>query len=106
VIAALARGFGDKLRARGLTANRGFAGVVPFDPRRDYAADFARFLTAPGKRHLVMCHPGEIDDELVAADPVNETRPREARFLRGDDFLDLLARLDAAPARFGELKRP
>ncbi|MGC1576706.1 MAG: ChbG/HpnK family deacetylase [Beijerinckiaceae bacterium] len=105
VIAALARGFGEKLRARGLAANLGFAGVVPFDPRRDYAADFARFLTAPGKRHLVMCHPGEIDEELVAADAVSETRPREARFLRSDAFLEVLARLEAATARFGELKR-
>ncbi len=104
-IAALARGFGEKLRARGLEANIGFAGVVPFDARRDYAADFARFLTAPGKRHLVMCHPGEIDDELRAADPVSETRPKEARFLRSDAFLELLARLDAAPARFADIKR-
>jgi predicted glycoside hydrolase/deacetylase ChbG (UPF0249 family) len=105
MIAALARGFGEKLRARGLAANLGFAGVVPFDARRDYAADFASFLAVPGKRHLVMCHPGEIDDELKAADPVVATRPQEARFLQSDTFLELLTRLDAAPARFTEIKR-
>lgn len=105
VLAALARGFGEKLRARGIATNLGFSGIIPFDPRRDYAADFARFLTAPGKRHLVMCHPGEIDDELKAADPVVETRPKEARFLRSDAFPELLARLDAAPARFGDINR-
>jgi hypothetical protein len=105
VIAALARGFGEKLRARGIATNLGFSGVVPFDARRDYAADFACFLKAPGTRHLVMCHPGEIDDELKAADAVSETRPREARFLRSDAFLELLVRLDAAPARFGEINR-
>jgi predicted glycoside hydrolase/deacetylase ChbG (UPF0249 family) len=105
VIAALAQGFGEKLRARGLVANSGFAGVGPFDARRDYAADFARFLVAPGKRHLVMCHPGEIDDELNAADPVSDTRPKEARFLRSDGFLELLARLDAVPARFRDIER-
>ena len=104
VIAGLARGFGDELRAQGLVANTGFAGIVRFNSRRDYAADFARFLTAPGERHLVMCHPGDIDDELKAADPVSETRPNEARFLRSDAFPELLARLDAAPSRFGEIK--
>ncbi|MBW0005460.1 MAG: ChbG/HpnK family deacetylase [Hyphomicrobiales bacterium] len=103
MLAALAHGFGEKLRARRITTNLGFSGVVPFDPRRDYASDFAYFLVAPGARHLVMCHPGEIDDELKAADPVVETRPKEARFLQSDAFAELLARLDAAPARFGQI---
>jgi chitin disaccharide deacetylase len=105
VIARLARGFGEKLAAKGIAANAGFAGVVRFDPRRDYAADFARFLEEPGERHLVMCHPGHIDDELMAADPVSATRPAEHRFFASDAFPDLLARLAAAPARFRDLKR-
>ena len=105
VIARLARGFGENLADRGIAANAGFAGVVPFDPRRSYAEDFARFLEEPGERHLVMCHPGHVDDELIAADPVSATRPAEHRFLASDEFPDLLARLDAAPARFSEVRR-
>ncbi|MBV9517402.1 MAG: ChbG/HpnK family deacetylase [Hyphomicrobiales bacterium] len=104
MIAALARGFREKLRARSIPANTGFAGVVPFDVRRDYGADFASFLAVPGRSHLVMCHPGEIDDDLKAADPVSATRPAEARFLGSDAFLGLMAKLDATPARFRDLK--
>jgi predicted glycoside hydrolase/deacetylase ChbG (UPF0249 family) len=105
VIAGLAQGFAERLRARGIASNAGFAGVVPFDPRRDYAADFARFLAAPGERHLVMCHPGHIDDELKRADAVCATRPAEHGFLASEAFLDVLARHGAAPVRFHDLKR-
>ncbi|MBV8448716.1 MAG: ChbG/HpnK family deacetylase [Hyphomicrobiales bacterium] len=104
VIATLARQFGKELRARSIAANTSFAGVVPFDPRRDYGADFARFLVEPGERHLVMCHPGEIDEELERADPVSATRPQEALFLGSSAFLEVLAKLDAAPARFRDFK--
>ena len=77
VISSLASGFGKAARARGFATNQGFAGVSPFDPSRDFAADMARFLVRPGPRHLVMCHPGLVDDELRALDPVVATRPIE-----------------------------
>ena len=98
-ISLLGRGFGQALGQRGIEANAGFAGVAPFDPRRDYAADFASFLRAPGKRHLVMCHPGFIDAELTSADPVSATRPKEHGFFASDAFAALMAKLDAAPVR-------
>lgn len=89
VIATLAAGFGRAARAGGFATNAGFAGVSLFDPRRDFAADFARFLVAPGPRHLVMCHPGEIDDELRRIDLVVETRPQELAFLRSPRFFEI-----------------
>ncbi|MGL4437957.1 MAG: ChbG/HpnK family deacetylase [Bosea sp. (in: a-proteobacteria)] len=76
-INGLAVGFGAAARAAGFATNQGFAGVSPFDPSRDFASDMPRFLVAPGLRHLVMCHPGHVDDELVRLDPVVETRPLE-----------------------------
>jgi predicted glycoside hydrolase/deacetylase ChbG (UPF0249 family) len=76
-ISGLAAGFGTAVRSAGFATNRGFAGVSPFDPARDVADDMARFLVAPGPRHLVMCHPGHVDDELVRLDPVQATRPLE-----------------------------
>lgn len=76
-IAALALGFRGAARRRGIPVNHGFAGVAPFDPARDFAADLQRFLLRPGKAHLVMCHPGFIDDELSQLDPVIATRPVE-----------------------------
>ena len=80
-IAWVARGFAKAAARRGFSTNDGFAGFSAFDPRRPVAADFSRFLTAPGPRHLVMCHPGLVDDELAALDPVTTTRERELAFL-------------------------
>ncbi|PTM38926.1 ChbG/HpnK family deacetylase [Bosea sp. 124] len=76
-IAALALGFRRAALRRGIPVNRGFSGVAPFDPARDFTADLQRFLLRPGPAHLVMCHPGFIDDELGRLDPVVATRPIE-----------------------------
>lgn len=94
-LAWLGRGFGAQARARGFQTNHGFAGFSAFDASRDYAADFARYLRAPGERHLVMCHPGRIDDELAAVDPVTDTRAQELAFFLSDAFLERLDRADA-----------
>lgn len=91
VIAGLSLGWRRQVERAGLGSNRGFAGVSPFDPARDFAADFARFLLAPGPRHLVMCHPGHIDTDLRRLDPVVETREQEFAFLSGDGFTRALA---------------
>jgi len=77
VIAGLATGFRRAALRREFPVNRGFSGVAPFDPGRDFTADLKRFLIAPGPTHLVMCHPGFIDEELRGLDPVVETRPVE-----------------------------
>jgi len=77
VIAGLASGLGAAAKSRGIPVNRGFSGVSPFDPARDFEADLARFLVASGPAHLVMCHPGFIDEELADLDPVIATRPVE-----------------------------
>ncbi|MFJ5370102.1 hypothetical protein ACIPIA_12840, partial [Bosea sp. CER48] len=45
--------------------------------------DLKRFLIRPGAAHLVMCHPGFVDDELVRLDPVTATRPVEHAALMG-----------------------
>jgi predicted glycoside hydrolase/deacetylase ChbG (UPF0249 family) len=90
-IAFLARGFAKEAQARGFATNRGFAGFSRFDPARDYAADFHRYLKAPGPRHLVMCHPGYCDAELAAHDSVTLTRERELSFLLSDAFVEALA---------------
>ena len=94
-IAWLGRHFARQARAAGFAVNDGFAGYSAFDPRGNYAQDFARYLIAPGKSHLIMCHPGYIDAELRAADPVTETRALELRFLLSKEFLEVLQRAGA-----------
>jgi predicted glycoside hydrolase/deacetylase ChbG (UPF0249 family) len=103
VIAGLSVGFARAARRAGLDTNEGFSGVSPFDPSRDFGADFARFLTVPGPRHLVMCHPGHVDGDLARLDPVVATRPQEHAFLSGSRFPEVLAEAHLALARFGEL---
>jgi hypothetical protein len=77
VIGGLSLGLSGSARRAGIPVNRGFSGVAPFDPSRDFGADLGRFLVRPGPAHLVMCHPGFIDDELARIDPVIATRPLE-----------------------------
>ena len=96
LLAWFAHGFAKAARSRGFAVNEGFAGFSAFDPARDYASDFERYLRAPGPRHLVMCHPGRVDDALAALDPVTVTREQELDFLLGDDFPRLLARAGAS----------
>ena len=90
-VALAGRGFGARAHAQGFVTNEGFAGFSAFDPRRDYAADFVRFLQAPGERHLIMCHPGRVDAELERLDPATYSREQELEFLLSDRFADLLA---------------
>jgi predicted glycoside hydrolase/deacetylase ChbG (UPF0249 family) len=90
-VALAGRGFGTFVRAQGFVTNEGFAGFSAFDPRRDYAADFARFLAAPGERHVIMCHPGRVDSELERLDPATYSREQELEFLLSDRFKDMVS---------------
>ena len=102
LLAWFAHGFASAARAQGFTLNEGFAGFSAFDSRRAYPQDFASYLKAPGARHLVMCHPGRVDAELAALDPVTATREQELDFLLSDAFPVLLARAGARlDARLG-----
>lgn len=76
-VAGLATGLRRAAARRGIPTNRGFSGFSPFDAGRDFAADLTTFLVDPGPAHLVMCHPGHVDDELIMLDPVVATRPLE-----------------------------
>ena len=93
-VKALAYGFGAMARRAGFETNDSFAGFSAFDPARSFAPDFATYLLAPGSRHLVMCHPGYIDDELRRIDRVLETREMERAFFEGDGFLKAVEGID------------
>ncbi len=101
-VALLGRGFACAAQARGFACNEGFAGFSAFDPAADYAAAFSRFLVAPGKRHLVMCHPGHVDSELIACDPVTTSREKELEFLLSPRFFDVLSGAGAQLGRWDQ----
>jgi len=103
LVAGLTAPFGPDLRTKGFATNAGFSGYSAFNPREDYGAAFARYLKARGPRHLIMCHPGKIDDALRALDPVVETRLQERDFFLSTRFVDLCAESGARLARFPEV---
>jgi predicted glycoside hydrolase/deacetylase ChbG (UPF0249 family) len=100
-VALIARGFSSAARARGYVVNDGFAGFSDFGST-DYGAFFSRYIKSPGVRHLVMCHPGRVDDALRRLDPVTDARERELAFLLSPAFSQ---RLRASGARLERLSR-
>jgi chitin disaccharide deacetylase len=102
-VGGLATGFAATARSAGFLTNEGFAGFSAFDGKTPYARDFATYLVAPGARHLVMCHPGEIDDELPKIDPVVATRPLELSFLLSDQANEIMAAAGMSLARLRPL---
>jgi predicted glycoside hydrolase/deacetylase ChbG (UPF0249 family) len=99
----LSRGFAQAAATRGFQTNQGFSGFSSFDATQDYAASFARYLIAPGRRHLVMCHPGFVDEELIGLDPVTVSRPKELEFLMSSRFKTCLDLNGASLARLASV---
>jgi hypothetical protein len=83
-VAALALGFASAAARVGLPTNRGFSGFSDFDVGKPYAQELERAFREPGPRHIVMCHPGHVDDELRSVDPVVERRRMEYDALMRD----------------------
>ena len=86
----LSRRFRAQAQARGLRTNPAFAGTYTFDDTAQFAALFPDFLDGLPDGGVVMCHPGEVDDELRRLDPVTDLRAREYDYLASDAFAALL----------------
>ena len=86
----LSRRFRARAEALGIRTNPAFAGTYTFDPTAQIAALFPRFLDGLPDGGVVMCHPGEVDDELRRLDPLTDLRAREHAYFAGEDFAALL----------------
>ncbi len=93
VIAGMGRGLDRRLKQAGLRQNHSFRGVYDLAERVPYDRLFAAFVENPGPGTLVMCHPGWVDEALIAADRVTGRRETEFRFLASDACQDRLDRL-------------
>ncbi len=89
-VRAFALGFARAARASGFEMNEGFSGFSAFDPARSFEREMHRFVVRLGRRPVVMCHPGYVDDELRRMDPVVETRAKELAYLASPRFGELL----------------
>ena len=83
--------FRRRAAALGLRTNPAFAGAYDFNDEANFASLFAGFLDGLPDGGVVMCHPGFVDDELRALDPLTTLREKEYAFLAGDSFPALLA---------------
>ena len=74
-----------------LAFNPAFAGAYDFTQRPDFGVLMRQFVQGMPEGGLVMCHPGFVDDVLTSLDPLTVQREREYEFLKGEQFLPLLA---------------
>jgi predicted glycoside hydrolase/deacetylase ChbG (UPF0249 family) len=86
----LSRRFRARADALGIRTNPAFAGTYTFAATAQIAALFPRFLDGLPDGGVVMCHPGEVDDELRRLDPLTDLRAREYTYFAGDEFAALL----------------
>jgi predicted glycoside hydrolase/deacetylase ChbG (UPF0249 family) len=83
-------------RRAGHRCNADFVGVYDLSERADLATLWRKWLaTVPRSGALAMCHPGLPDAGMEAF------RAREFRFLRSQQFADLLARQRVRPGGWG-----
>lgn len=102
VIAGLGRSFSHAAKSRGLLTNRGFSGF--YDYQGGSLADYFRaMLVAAEDRHLMMVHPGHVDDALREVDGLTDPREAEYEYLAGEDFLNDLLQSEFTLARPGFL---
>lgn len=86
----MSAGLRKRAAAAGVGVNPAFAGSYDFGSDPDFATLFAKFLDGLPDGSVVMCHPGFVDEELKALDPLTNLREREHAFLAGDTFPDIL----------------
>lgn len=102
---SLGGGLRREARQRGFEVNDGFAGFSNFHPSFDYAKIFQSYLRAPGARHLIMCHPGHVDEELRRLDPVTITREQELAFLLSSRLPQMLEKRGLRLGRLSQADR-
>jgi predicted glycoside hydrolase/deacetylase ChbG (UPF0249 family) len=86
----MSKGARKRALEAGIAFNPGFAGSYDFNSDPDFAVLFPKFLNALPDRGVIMCHPGFVDDELKALDPLTELREREYAYFAADAFPDIL----------------
>ena len=99
-IALMGRSLAREGRQAGIPGSSSFRGVRDFAPSEDYARLFPRFLARPARAMIVACHPGRVDEALIAADPVTVAREDEFSYFASPRFAADLAAAGVRLARF------
>jgi len=91
VLDLLSAQFRRRAARASIAVNPGFAGAYDFSGAPDFAPLMAKFLDGLPEGGLIMCHPGFVDEALIALDPFTTQREREHAYLAGEQFSLLLA---------------
>jgi len=91
ILDALSRRLRRLAAKAGAITNPAFAGTYSFSPHADFTKLFPQFLDGLPDGGVVMCHPGKVDAQLRALDPLTDLREREYAYFLGDDFPPMLA---------------
>lgn len=94
VLDMLSARFRQRARRAGISFNPAFAGAYDFARQSEFGVLMGGFLAGLPDQGLVMCHPGFVDDVLIALDPLTSQREHEHAYLAGDAFPALLAAQD------------
>jgi chitin disaccharide deacetylase len=89
-IGYLGRSLKTKLQQEGFRTNKGFTGFYHYDAARSTAEVFRILLSGLNDGAMMMCHPGVVDEALVAADSLTAPRKGELEFLASAEFVALL----------------
>jgi chitin disaccharide deacetylase len=83
--------FRKRAARAGVPFNPAFAGAYDFSKAPDFGELMRQFLDGLPDGGLVMCHPGFVDDTLLALDPLTFQREAEHAYLAGAAFPALLS---------------
>lgn len=79
-----------RCKAHDIKTNSGFAGIYDFNKGMSFPSLMRRFMRDAVDGTVIMCHPGFIDDELLAADSLAEPRQAEFDYLMSEAFGEIL----------------
>lgn len=102
-IALLSRGLGRQAARQGIAANDSFRGVTGFGASPPFGEAFRRFMTGPGHRPLIMCHPAAAGHAAHPTDVIMPARQAEYAYLGGAAFAADLEAAHAQVVRFRDL---
>jgi chitin disaccharide deacetylase len=80
------RPLAQRAAQHGVRTNTGFRGVRTFKEREPFRTLFQRMMSGATNGSIVMCHPGHVDDVLIARDPIHRQREEEYAYLASDDL--------------------
>ncbi len=89
-LAVPGRGMVTCLKRYGLWTNSDFSGVYDLSGKVSYSILFQRFLVGANCGHLIMCHPGHVDEALSKVDSFTKPRSAEYEYFAGGQFPELL----------------